>query len=124
MTLVLTRECPEGNAVWGTISILPSPSGEGTGLSFRTLENHDYLIPRGTYPLDVTYSPRFRRLMPLVCAVPGRTGIRIHPGSRPEHSRGCILVSSEDERAIRQLVSSHAPVTLRIISCLDCDNFT
>jgi hypothetical protein len=30
--------------------------------------------------------------MPLVCNVPGRAGIRIHPGSRPEHSRGCILV--------------------------------
>ena len=62
----------------------------------NTLENEDYIIPIGTYPLVVTPSPKFKRLMPLVCQVPGRSGIRIHRGSRPEHSKGCILVQNSD----------------------------
>lgn len=62
----------------------------------NTLENADYIIPTGTYPLVVTESPKFKRLMPLVCQVPGRSGIRIHRGSRPEHSTGCILVRDSD----------------------------
>ena len=57
-----------------------------------TIENKDKMIPALIYRIQVTMSPKFHRLLPLVCQVPGRAGIRIHPGSRPEHSKGCILV--------------------------------
>ena len=57
----------------------------------RTLENADYLIPAGTYPLERTWSPKFKKQLPLVCEVPDREGIRIHKGTIPEHSQGCIL---------------------------------
>ena len=57
----------------------------------RTLENADYLIPAGTYPLERTWSPKFKKHLPLVCDVPDREGIRIHKGTIPEHSEGCIL---------------------------------
>ena len=47
-------------------------------------------------------SPHFKRLLPLVCNVPNRAGIRIHRGTKPEHSRGCILVPPDVEKALTQ----------------------
>lgn len=68
-----------------------------------TLENADYLIPALIYKVSVTQSPRFRRLLPYLNQVPGRSGIRVHRGTRPEHSKGCILVSPENEKLITEL---------------------
>ncbi len=48
-------------------------------------------IPEGRYPLAVTYSPRFKRWMPLVVGVPQFKGIRIHAGNTAEDTEGCIL---------------------------------
>ena len=57
-----------------------------------TLENADCLIPALIYKLQVTRSPKFGKLLPELVQVPGRSGIRIHRGTKPEHSRGCILI--------------------------------
>ena len=65
-----------------------------------TLENADYLVPALVYRVDVTQSAKFKRLLPCLRQVPGRTGIRFHRGARPEHSRGCILVSAADEQLL------------------------
>ena len=65
-----------------------------------TLENTDYLVPALIYRVTVTQSPKFRRLLPLLNQVPGRTGIRVHRGTKPEHSSGCILVSAADEQLL------------------------
>ena len=89
----LIRQQPEGKSVRGK---LYKVIRDEEWFLCNTLENADYLIPAGTYPLVVTESPKFKRLMPLVCQVPGRSGIRIHRGSRPEHSTGCILVRDSD----------------------------
>ena len=48
-------------------------------------------IPCGTYPVRITYSPKFKRDMPLVCDVPGFTGVRIHPGNAVTDTEGCLL---------------------------------
>ena len=79
----------DGKAVRGVLDV----PVEGDSLRCATIENSDYIIPAGDYPLDMTYSPRWRKLMPEICNVPGRTGIRIHMGTQPEHSKGCVLVS-------------------------------
>ena len=68
-----------------------------------TLENADYLIPALIYKITVTMSPKFRRLLPYLCQVPGRSGIRVHRGTKPEHSKGCILVSPENEQLLTEL---------------------
>ncbi len=83
-----------------------------------TIENADYLIPALIYGIGVTQSPKFKRLLPVVRQVPGRTGIRFHRGTRPEHSKGCILVppSMEQELTSRWLAeqTSHEEIRLEI----------
>lgn len=49
-------------------------------------------IPAGEYEVVVTRSPKFHRLLPLVCDVPNFNGIRIHRGNTHEDTAGCILV--------------------------------
>ena len=66
----------------------------------NTLENADYLVPALIYRVNVTMSPKFGRLLPVLQQVPGRSGIRFHRGTKPEHSQGCILVSKTDEQSL------------------------
>lgn len=49
-------------------------------------------IPVGSYTVLITDSAHFKRPMPLVCGVPGFSGIRIHPGHDEQDTEGCILV--------------------------------
>ena len=94
ITVTLTRQRTKGKAVFGTMTF-PLEMQNGTlEEKVTTLENADYLIPAGTYPLRLTYSPRFKKPMPLIDEVPDREGIRIHMGTKPEHSQGCVLVSA------------------------------
>lgn len=48
-------------------------------------------IPTGRYQVDITYSNRFKRLLPILINVPGFAGIRIHPGNRHVNTDGCLL---------------------------------
>ena len=92
MTIVLKRKATaKPNWVFGRYEIC---FDSGKTVIVPTLENRDFLIPEGTYPLRSTWSPRFKKMMPEICDVPDRTGIRIHQGSIPEHSQGCILVDA------------------------------
>ena len=89
LTITLKRNRRKSNGVFGTM-VLPLEQGEFVA---DTIENADFLIPAGKYPLRLTWSPRFKKLMPLIDEVPEREGIRIHMGTKPEHSQGCVLVS-------------------------------
>lgn len=48
-------------------------------------------IPFGTYRVELTMSPKFKRLLPILVDVPQFTGIRIHRGNRAQDTQGCIL---------------------------------
>ena len=84
-----------------------------------TLENADYIIPALIYGVGVTQSARFKRLLPIVRQVPGRSGIRFHRGTRPEHSKGCILISGSDEQNLtaRWLAEQSAHEEIRLEIC-------
>lgn len=49
-------------------------------------------IPTGRYRVRVTYSPRFRQMMPILEGVRGFQGIRIHTGNTAKDTDGCLLV--------------------------------
>ena len=90
ISLTLTRRKTTGKAVTGTLTF-PLLNQEEP-LTVPTLENADYLIPEGIYPVERTWSPKFKKFLPELIDVPDRFGIRIHRGTIPEHSRGCILL--------------------------------
>jgi len=54
-------------------------------------------IPTGRYLIDMTYSPKFKKIMPHVCAVKGFTGVRLHSGNSNEDTDGCILFGVNDK---------------------------
>lgn len=49
-------------------------------------------IPEGTYEVKLTYSPRFKKMLPEILNVPNFSGIRIHSLNKAEESEGCIGV--------------------------------
>ena len=97
MYIQLIRNQPKGSGITGRLVI------DGRWFC-STLEREGYEIPALCYPVRVTQSPKFKRLLPLVTDVPQRTGIRFHVGTKPEHSTGCILVP---DREIEELLTSH-----------------
>ncbi len=57
-------------------------------------------IASGTYDVALCWSPRFKRRMPYLVGVPGRSAIMIHPGNYPRDSVGCILVGSNTKKGM------------------------
>ena len=55
-------------------------------------------IPKVTYKVEVTYSPKFKRYLPILLNVKGYTGIRIHSGNSHEDTLGCLLVGFNKEK--------------------------
>ena len=48
-------------------------------------------IPTGRYEIAVSFSDRFKKMLPLLLDVPAYEGIRIHSGNTDEDTEGCLL---------------------------------
>lgn len=66
-------------------------------------------IPYGTYNVTITYSPRFKKNLPLINNVKGFEGIRIHSGNTPQDTEGCLLLGFN--RVKGQVVDSRITVS-------------
>ena len=97
--MILIRDSIVNDAVLGSLYV-------GGFKVCETLENKEKLIPCGEYNLNVSKSPKFGRMLPLVYndKVPMHRGIRIHVGNSVKDTAGCILVGFE--RNVDRLVNS------------------
>ena len=116
-TIHLTRNSKDGKAVRGTATI---PMGADK-IVCATLENADYIIPEGTYQLVNTMSPRFKKILPLLVNVPGRSGIRVHTGTKPEHSKGCVLVTAFGRDQIIDFINQNNKKNEKTFICISSD---
>ena len=73
-------------------------------------------IPEGTYHVTLSWSPRFRRMVPRLEKVPYFTGILIHCGNKVGDTRGCILVG--ERNAYNTLKNSRVTFD-RLYACLE-----
>jgi hypothetical protein len=65
------------------------------------LENPKYQIPPGSYTVQITFSQRFQKPLPLIEGIAHRSGIRIHPGNTGDDSLGCLLPgTSHDDTSV------------------------
>jgi hypothetical protein len=53
-------------------------------------------IPAGTYTMMIGWSNKRQRLVPFLLDVPFYEAIQIHPGNKPEDSKGCLLPGKAD----------------------------
>ena len=111
MYIKLIRNEPQGSAITGRLVI--------NGRWFcNTLERKGYEILALCYHVQVTMSPKFKRLLPIVQNVPQRSGIRFHRGTKPQHSTGCILIPADKEKALTDLIlqaqQSHEEIILEV----------
>lgn len=109
MTLTLrrkpsTKDYTEGELFQGetklcdTLEDVMRDIKDGTGkIKGRTA------IPKGTYTIQWTYSPKFHRHLPLLTEVPWFSGIRIHSGNTAEDTSGCILCGVKERDGILTL---------------------
>lgn len=54
-------------------------------------------IPYGTYDVEITYSPKYNRMMPEIKGVKGFSGIRIHSGNTSKDTLGCLIVGKNTQ---------------------------
>ena len=55
-------------------------------------------IPMGKYDILLTFSPKFKRVLPLLLNVKCYEGVRIHAGNTVENTEGCLLVGENKEK--------------------------
>jgi hypothetical protein len=104
MELVLKRDTFTDKSTIGTLSINGKVEcfileDKDRGLTdSMTLEEVNKLkiygetaIPYGKYEIDITFSFRFKRLLPILKNVKGYEGIRIHTGNKAVDTHGCLL---------------------------------
>ena len=77
-------------------------------------------IPEGRYPIVITFSPTFKKWLPLLVNVPRFSGIRIHAGNTAKDTQGCILVGLNLKKGM--VINSRAAlqmVMLEMTAALD-----
>lgn len=76
-------------------------------------------IPTGKYDVILTFSPRFKRVLPLLLSVKGYEGVRVHAGNTNKDTEGCLLVG--ENKAKGQVLNSRATLEKLMSILLDCE---
>lgn len=138
MKLKLTRDIYSDTFTLGKLSINGEEKYFTVEDKDRCLENGGVkvkaqtAIPKGTYKVDITFSPKYKKKMPILLNVPQFTGIRIHSGNDQDDTEGCIIVGmsrnektgwvSDSKKAITELYAllfdayeKKEPITIEIV---------
>lgn len=75
-------------------------------------------IPTGNYSIYMTFSPKFKRDMPLINGVKCYEGVRIHAGNTDADTEGCILVGRAIGGALVRSRDHFEPLRDRIIAAI------
>lgn len=76
-------------------------------------------IPTGKYDVILTFSPRFKRVLPLLLSVKGYEGVRVHAGNTNKDTEGCLLVG--ENKAKGQVINSRATLEKLMSILLECE---
>lgn len=76
-------------------------------------------IPTGKYDVILTFSPKFKRVLPLLLNVKCYEGVRIHAGNSAEDTEGCLLVG--ENKAKGQVLNSRATFERLMAILLECE---
>ena len=77
----LQRDCNTPHGMFGVLSLQGVPLFQTIECPWRNNASNISCIPPGTYEVQLTYSPAFKRELYLVTKVPSRSGIRFHMGN-------------------------------------------
>lgn len=98
MILSLKRLFPKETYTIGKLFIDDVYFSDTLELPWKDNEPMVSCIPPGTYPVKMLYSPSFKRALPHILDVPGRSSILIHPANWPSDLKGCVGVGKNDVR--------------------------
>lgn len=76
-------------------------------------------IPTGKYDVILTFSPRFKRVLPLLLNVKCYEGVRVHAGNTNKDTEGCLLVGENKVKG--QVINSRATLEKLMSILLDCE---
>ena len=88
------------------------------GINYKCKEKiySETAIPAGTYKVILSYSNRFKRILPEILNVPHFLGIRIHRGNTEQDSAGCIILG---ENKIKGKVINSTPYETKLVKLLE-----
>ena len=87
---------------------------------YYTIENLGKMIPEGAYWMKLTYSPKFKRNLPLIYGdgVHKNRGIRVHSGNTVKDTEGCILIGNTADLA-RLKIGNSTPAVAQLVKAMD-----
>lgn len=113
MTLTLKRKYKKNdytigdlyiNGKWFCNTIEDKDRGLNDTMELKTIQREKVYgktaIPTGRYKVSITYSPKYKKNMPLLENVKGFEGIRIHSGNTEKDSLGCIIVGENKKKGV------------------------
>lgn len=87
---------------------------------YYTIEKLGKMIPEGYHWMQLTYSPKFKKNLPLIWSesVPKNRGYRVHNGNSVKDTDGCILIGNTSDLTLLN-VGYSIPALAQLVKAMD-----